>query len=87
MQQLSSLTFAHLRLAVPTVPSGVLLQIQSAACEWMHREAETLESKLNKISSVSLAAVLPCLLRFAFAFSCPLPLPFLFHARCLPRLH
>ena len=67
VQQLSSLTFADLRLAAPTIPSGVLLQIQSAACEWMHREAETLESKLNKISSVSLAAVLPCLLRFAFA--------------------
>ena len=66
-QQLSSLTFADLRLAAPTIPSGVLLQIQSAACEWMHREAETLESKLSKISSVSLAAVLPCLLRFAFA--------------------
>ena len=57
VQQLSSLTFADLHLTVLTVPSGVLLQIQSAdslaACEWMHREAETLESQLNKISSMS----------------------------------
>ena len=85
VQQLSSLTFADLGLAVPTVPSGVLLQIQSAACEWMHREAETLESQLNKISSMSLAGVPPCLFRFAFSFSCPLP--FRFHVRCLPCLH
>ena len=74
VQQLSSLTFADLRLAAPTVPSGVLLQIQSAACEWM---CIVRPRPWNLSSTKSV----PQVTRLFFHVCFVLPLPF--HACCL----
>ncbi|CAK9108613.1 unnamed protein product, partial [Durusdinium trenchii] len=39
VHQLSVLSFADLRLALPSLPSGVLLQMQSAATKWVQHQA------------------------------------------------
>ena len=40
---LATLTFADLRLALPTLPSGLLLHMQAAASKWRERVAEASE--------------------------------------------